>query len=292
MSVDLGLSPDASVILEGIDREDSRRWAQAMQRYGTKIAGWVASTATEADGDGLPVFPSHAEALAASRAKVCVSMVEPRRAADAIIAAADAGFRLIVSLTADVPLHDAIRMRRRLRDLGAMLVGPGSSGIARPAARVKLGAVPEHCLAPGAIALVSASASLASEAGYQMAQAGLGQSLFFDAGSHTVKGTPMADLPALLEADTATAAVAFLGTARGTAEEEFAAAMQRAGLRKKVFAYIAGASLPDGALGGFWPPPGRPGPIPAAAKRAALEAAGAEVYNSLGSLITALRSVA
>ena len=290
MSLDLRLSPETAVILQGIDHEDARRWADAMRRYGTKVAGWVAPAATDADGDGLPVFPSHAEALASTGAGACVSMVEPRRAADAVIEAADAGVGLIVSLTAGVPLHDAIRMRRRIRDLGTVLVGPGSSGIALPAARVMLGAVPGHCLAPGRFALVSQSASLASEAGYQMVQAGLGQSIFIDAGSHTVKGTPMDDLPALIEADATTEAVVFLGTLRGAGEEAFAAAMQRTGMTKKVFAYIAGNALPDGVLGGFWPPPGRPGPIPAAAKRAALEAAGAEVYNSLASLIKALRA--
>ena len=290
MSHDLRVSRGTAVILQGIEREDSRRWARAMQKYGTKIAGWVAPSAAEGDGDGLPVFASHAEALAASHAEICISMVEPRRAADAVIEAAEAGIRLIVSLTAGVPLHDAIRMRRRIRDLGATLVGPGSSGMAVPAARVKLGAIPDDCLAPGRFALIAASASLASEAGRRMVHAGLGQSLFLDAGSHTVKGMPMEDLPGVLEADPATAAVVFLGTLRGTGEEDFAAAMGRSGLTKKVFAYIAGNALSDGVLGGFWPPPGRPGPIPAAAKRAALEAAGAEVYNSLGSLIKALRA--
>jgi succinyl-CoA synthetase alpha subunit len=292
MTLDLRLSAETAVILQGLDREDARRWAHAMGRYGTRIAGWVAPQPTDAESGGLPVFPSHAEAVAASNARVCVSMVEPRRAADAAIEAASAGIRLIVSLTAGVPLQDAMRMRRRIGDLGATLVGPGSSGIALPAAGLKLGAIPDHCLAPGRFALLSASASLASEAGYQMAQAGLGQSVFFDAGSHTVKGTPMADLPALLDADPATAAIVFLGTPRGTSEEEFAAAMQRSGLRKKVFAYVAGDSVPDGVLGGFWPPPGRPGPISTNEKQAALEAAGAAVYNSLGSLITALRTVA
>jgi succinyl-CoA synthetase alpha subunit len=291
MSHALELSRETAVILQGIDREDSRRWADAMRRYGTKIAGWVGPSAAEADSDGLPVFSSHAEALAASHAEICVSMVEPRRAADAVIEAADAGIRLIVSLTAGVPLHDAIRMRRRTWDLGATLVGPGSSGIAAPAAHVKLGAIPDDCLAPGRFALVAASASLAAEAGRQMVQAGVGQSLFVDTGSHTVKGMAMEDLALVLEANPATTAVVFLGTPRGTGEEDFAAAMQRSGLTKRVFAYIAGSSLSDGALGGFWPPPGRPGPIPAAAKRAALEAAGAEVYNSLDSLIKALRAV-
>ena len=283
--------PRMPVLLQGIEREESRRWADSMQRYGTDIAGWVAPSGADADAGGLPVFPSYAAAVAATGAGACVAMTEPRRAADGIVEAAEAGIRLIVSVTAGVPLHDAIRARRRIGALQAVVIGPGSSGLAMPAARVKLGAVADHCLAPGRFALVSASASLAAEAGYRMVQAGLGQSLYLDAGSHAVPGTPMEDLPALVEADAATAAVVFLATPRGTAAEDFAAGMQRSGMARKVFAYVAGGALPEGAMGGFWPPPGHPGPLPVAAKRAALEAAGAEVYNSLGSLIKALEAL-
>lgn len=288
MSLDFRVTSETPVILQGIEHEASRRWAQAMRRYGTRIAGWVSPSATDADAGGLPVFPSCAEAVATTNAEVCVSMVEPRRAADAILEAADTGLRLIVSLTPGVPLHDAVRVRRRIRDLRTTLVGTGSSGLAIPAARVKLGSVPDHCLAPGRFAVVSASASLASEAGYRMVEAGLGQSLYIDAGGHIVKGAPMEDLPALLQADAATEAVVFLGTPRDAGVEAFAGATRRSGLIKPVFAYVAGHSLPDGTFGGFRPPPEMPGPLPAAAKQAALEAAGAEVYNSLGALIKAL----
>ena len=288
MSLDLRLASDTAVILQGIEQESSRRWASSMRRYGTNVVGWVTPPDTEAETDGLPVFATHAEAIAATNAEACVSMVEPRFAADSILEAADSGIRLIVSLTRGVPLHDAARLRRRIRDLRSTLVGAGSSGLAVPSIGVKLGSMADECLAPGRFALVSSSASLAAEAGYQMRQAGLGQSLYLDVGSHVLKGMPMEDLPALFQADAATEAVVLLGTPRGTGEEDFADAMRRSGLTKTVHAYVAGCSLRNGVLGGFWPTLGEPGPLPVAAKQAALEAAGAEVYNSLGALIKAL----
>jgi len=293
MSPDLRLTSQTPVIIQGIEVQESRRWVDSMRRYGTRVVGWVSASAEETEADGLPVFRSHADALSATGAEACVSMVPPRSAADAILEAADSGVRLIVSLTAGMPLQDAVRVRRRIADLRITYVGPGSSGIAVPAARVKLGSMPDGALAPGAVALVTASDSLAAEAGYQMVQGGLGQSLYIDVGSHTIKGTPMAALPALLQADDATKAVALLGTTRGTEEEDFADAMRRSDLGKPVFAYIAGHALPAGALGGFWPLPDAPGATAAAArKRAALEAAGAKVYNSLGALIKALQAAA
>ena len=293
MIPDLRLTSDTPVIVQGIEVHAGRRWVESMRQYGTNIVGWVSASSEETTADGLPVFRSHADARSATGAEACVSMAPPRSAADAILEAADLGIRLIVSLTAGMPLHDAVRVRRRIDDLRVAYVGPGSSGIAIPAARVKLGSMPEDALAPGGVALVTASDSLAAEAGYQMVQTGLGQSLYIDVGSHMIKGTPMAVLPALLQADTATKVVALLGTTRGTEEEDFAAAIGPSGLAKPVHAYIAGHALPAGALGGFWPLPDAPGATATAArKRAALEAAGATVYNSLGALIKALQAAA
>lgn len=293
MSLDLRITAETPVIVQGMEHPSGRRWVDAMRRYGTRIAGWVAPEPAGADAGDLPVFPTVAAAQAATGAEVCVSMAEPRIAADAVLEAADAGIRLVVSLTRDMPLHDAVRLRRRLRDLGTAVIGPDSSGIALPGARVKLGSIPDDALAPGVIALVSASASLAAEAGCRLVQAGLGQSLYIDVGSHVIKGVGMADLPALLQADAATEAVVFLGTTRGTGAEDFAAAARQAGLAKPVFAYIAGRAASDGALGGFWPLAGcrgGPAPLSAADKETALAAAGAQVYNSLGALITAVKA--
>ncbi len=293
MTPDLRLTAQTPVIIQGIEVQTSRRWVDSMRRYGTRVVGWVSASSKETEADGLPIFPSHAEALSATGAEVCVSMAPPRTAADAILEAADSGVRLIVSLTAGMPLHDAVRVRRRIGDLHITYIGPGTSGIALPAVRIKLGSMPDDALAPGAVALVTASDSLAVEAGYQMAQSGLGQSLYIDVGSHTIKGTPMAVLPPLLQADDATKAIALLGTTRGTEEEDFAAAIGPSGLTKPVFAYIAGHALPAGALGSFWPLTDAAGSTAAAArKRAALEAAGAKVYNSLGALIKALQAAA
>jgi succinyl-CoA synthetase alpha subunit len=293
MTPNLKMTPETPVIIQGIEVHAAHLWVDSMRRYGTRIVGWVSGSSEETEADGLPVFRSHAEALSATGAEVCVSVAPPRGAADAILEAADSGIRLIVSLTAGMPLHDAVRVRRRIADLHITYVGPGSSGIAIPGIQVKLGSMPDDVLAPGAIALVTASDSLAAEAGYHMARSGLGQSLYIDVGSHTIKGTPMAALPALLQADEATQAVALLGTTRGTEEEDFAEAIRSSGLTKPVFAYIAGHALPAGALGGFWPSPDAKGTVTTAArKQAALEAAGVKVYGSLGDLIKALQAAA
>ena len=289
MSVQLRLTRGMPVVVQSLDLTPCIRWIDAMRRYGTNIVGCVSPNADQDRFGDLPLFRRCADALAAAGAEACVSLMPPRIAADSLLETAEAGVRLIIALSVGVPVHDMMRVHRRISGLGVTWIGAASSGIACPAAGVMLGAVPEASLTPGAVAVISASGSLAAEAGFQMREAGLGQSLYVDVGSDAVKGTRLAALIPALSADPATRAIALLGNTEGSEEEEFAAALQDAKMDKPVFAYIAGRSLPaPGAEGGIPQPDTRA----AARKEAALAAAGANVYNSLGALVAALKAVA
>jgi succinyl-CoA synthetase alpha subunit len=285
MTIDLKLSRETPVIVQGQDYAACHRWIESMRRYGTNIAGCV-SPATDLDEAGdLPFFPHCAAALAATKAEVCVSAAPPRSAADAALEAAEAGVRIVVSLSTGVPVHDVLRVHRRIRNLGITWIGAATSGLARPAAGIMLGGIPDESLRPGDVAVVTASGSLGIETGFQMCEAGLGQSLYVDVGGDSVKGTRMAALPSALKADAATRAVVLLGAAQGNEEHEFAAEIQRNPIGKPILAYIAGRSLPDAGSRGS-------GSTAAARKSAALAAAGATVYNSLGALVAALKATA
>jgi len=288
MSVALRLTRGMPVIVQSANLASCSRWIDAMRRYGTNVAGCVSPGATSDSLDGLPLFKHCGDAVAATRAAACVSIMPPRTAADAVLEAADAGIQLIVWLGTGIPIHDTMRAHRRIDDLGVTWIGAASSGIACPATGVMLGAIPAESLASGHIALVSTAGDLSAEAGLRMREAGLGQSLYIDVGSDMVKGTRLAALAEALKADEATRAVALLGTTFGSEEEEFALTIQRVRLGKPVLAYIAGRSLPDvaGPIGTL------PGSQAALRKEAALAVAGATVYNSLGALVAALRAFA
>jgi len=289
VSLDLKMSRGMPVIVQCADLQASARWIDAMRRYGTNVVACVAPAADGEDHSGLPVFRHCADALAEkTEVETCVSIAQPRSAADALLEAAEAGVRLIVSLSVGVPVHDIMRAHRRIEALGVTLFGAASSGIALPAAGIMLGAIPDASLRPGDVALVSASGSLAAEAGYQMGEAGLGQSLYIDVGSDIVKGTRMAALTATLMADASTRAVALIGTAQGTEEEEFSATIQSITFDKPVLAYIAGLAAPDREVRN----PMEPSAAEAATRKAAaLAEAGADVYNSLGALVAALKAL-
>jgi len=278
VSVTLNLVRGMPVIVQSADLASCGRWIEAMRRYGTNVAGCVSLGAKQDRFGELPVFQACADAAAATKAAACVSVLPPRTAADGVLEAAEAGIPLVVSLSAGIPIHDTMRVRRRIGDLRACWIGGASSGIACPAAGVMLGAMPAEALGPGSVALVSTAGALAAEAGFRMRDEGLGQSLYVDVGGDLVKGTRLTALVDQVKADTATATVVLLGTADGTEEEELAERIGPAGLGKPMLAYIAGRTLPDaGAV---------------ARKEAALAAAGATLYNSLGALVAALKATA
>jgi succinyl-CoA synthetase alpha subunit len=289
MSAPLTLSRDMPVIVQSADLGPCGRWIEAMRRYGTNIAACVSPAAGRDRFDDLPLFRHCAEAQTATRAAACVSVMPPRTAADSVLEAAEAGIGLVVSLSTGIPVHDTMRIRRRVAALDVAWIGGASSGIARPAATVMLGAIPLESLLPGNVALLSTSSGLAAEAGFRMRQEGVGQSLYVDVGSDLVKGTRLDGMIERLKTDDETRAVALLGTTAGTEEEEFARAMQETGLDKPVLAYIAGRTLPDPSAGTA---PAVPGGADAARKEAALAAAGARIYNSLGALVAALKAAA
>jgi succinyl-CoA synthetase alpha subunit len=289
MSAALAISRDMPVIVQSADLASCSRWIDSMRRYGTNLVGCVSPAAGSDRFEELPLFERCADAVAATAAQACVSVMPPRTAADAVLEAAVAGIPLIVSLTVGVPVHDTMRVRRRIGDLGATWIGGGSIGLARPDARVLLGGLPADALSPGPVALVSTAGVLAAETALRLRSAETGLSLLVDVGGDMVKGTRMAALAEGLRDDAATQAIALVGTASGTEEDEFSLLYRHLEIEKPLFAYIAGAAHPEAAV---TPDAAQPAPDAVARKAAALAEAGATVYNSLGGLVAALKTAA
>jgi succinyl-CoA synthetase alpha subunit len=132
---------------------------------------------------------------------------------------------------------------------------------------------------------MSKSGTLSYEAGYRLAQSGVGQSVWVGVGGDPVKGIRFADLVPFYAADRETSALLVIGEIGGHDEEDFAAALREHGFRKPVFALIAGRSAPEGVTMGHAGAltHGTHGTF--ATKRAALEAAGVVVCASLDEMV-------
>lgn len=280
------LSRATPVIVQGITGRMGRTHAALMRGYGTNIVGGTSTHADVTEAAGVPVFSSCREAVSATGAVASVAMAPPLETLAAVEEALAAGIRLVVTVAEGIPLHDALKIGRAVREAGATWIGGSTPGLAIPG-EIKLGFLPDVCLRPGPIGIMTKSGTLSYECGYRLAQSGLGQSIWVGVGGDQVKGVRFADLLPVFFADDRTRAVLLVGEVGGTEEEECADALLRLGVRKPVYALIAGREAKEGVAMGHAGALvlGDAGSL--ASKTRRLTEAGALVFGSIEALVDA-----
>ncbi len=273
------------VLVQGITGRDGAFHTDQMLKYGTRVVAGVTPGKGGETVHGVPVFDSVADAVAATRANTSVIYVPAAFAVDAIYEAADAGVSLIVCITEGVPVRDTIGVwhaiaAQRGADPAARprLIGPNCPGLISPG-QSKVGILPAHICAPGAVGVVSRSGTLTYEVVHQLTQAGLGQSTCLGIGGDPVVGTSFIDAVTLFEADPSTEAIVLIGEIGGSDEEEAAQFIKRH-VRKPVVAFVAGQTAPPGKRMGHAGAIISGGSGTAAEKMAAFEAASIDVART------------
>lgn len=254
--------------------------------YGTKMVAAVRPGKGGSDFEGVPIFDTAAQAVAAEGCDVSVIYVPPPGAADAIMEAADAGIALIICITEGIPVADMVRVQRFLDDHDCRLIGPNCPGVITPG-QAKVGIMPGYIHKPGGVGVVSRSGTLTYEAVHQLTQLGIGQSTCIGIGGDPIVGTRHVDALELFNEDPDTEAVVMIGEIGGTAEEA-AAAWVKDNMTKPVAAFIAGQTAPPGKRMGHAGAIISGGSGTAESKIAALEAAGITVADSPADIGTAL----
>ena len=239
------LSHETKVIVQGITGRMGRTHAALMRGYGTNIVGGTSTRADAREAAGVAVFPDCAAAVAATGAAVSVVMAPPMETLAAAREALEVGIKLIVTVAEGIPLHDAVAIGRAVHEADATWIGGSTPGMAIPG-EIKLGFLPDVCLRPGPLAIMSKSGTLSYEAGYRLARQGLGQSLWVGVGGDPVKGVRFADLLPTFFADPRTAGIVLVGEVGGTEEEDCAIAYARLGAQKPLYALIAGREAKEG----------------------------------------------
>jgi succinyl-CoA synthetase alpha subunit len=283
------VSKDTRVLTQGITGATGQLHTRLCREYGSQMVSGVTPGRGGTDFEGIPIFDTVAQAVAATGANASVIYVPPAGAADAILEAADAGIPLVVCITEGVPVLDMVRVKRWLEGKPTRLIGPNCPGVITPE-QCKIGIMPGYIHRAGRVGVVSRSGTLTYEAVFQLTQLGIGQSTCIGIGGDPIIGTSFTDALRLFQDDPGTDAVIMIGEIGGTAEEE-AAAFIKAHVTKPVVGFIAGQTAPKGKRMGHAGAIIAGGKGTAAEKMAALEAAGVRLSPSPARLGATMQDV-
>jgi succinyl-CoA synthetase alpha subunit len=268
------LNEDSKVLVQGMTGSEGTKHTRRMVASGTKVVAGVTPGKGGQEVDGIPVFNSVQEAVAATGANVSVVFVPPKFAKAAVIEAVDAQVPLCVVITEGIPIHDTAAFFQYALNAGTTrVVGPNCPGLISPG-KSNAGIIPGDITKPGRIGLVSKSGTLTYQMMFELRD--IGFSTCLGIGGDPIIGTTHIDALAAFEADPDTDIIVMIGEIGGDAEERAAAFIAK-NVTKPVVGYVAGFTAPEGKTMGHAGAIVSGSSGTAAAKKEALEAVGVKV---------------
>jgi succinyl-CoA synthetase alpha subunit len=268
------LNSESRILVQGMTGAEGTKHTRRMIASGSQVVAGVTPGKGGQEVDGIPVFNSVGEAMAATGANVSVVFVPPKFAKAAVIEAVDAKMPLCVVITEGIPVHDTAAFFQYAQNAGTTrIIGPNCPGLISPG-QSNAGIIPGDITKSGRIGLVSKSGTLTYQMMFELRD--LGFSSCVGIGGDPIIGTTHIDALAAFEADPDTDVIVMIGEIGGDAEER-AAAFIKDNVTKPVVGYVAGFTAPEGKTMGHAGAIVSGSSGTAAAKQVALEAVGVKV---------------
>ena len=239
------VNKNSKIIVQGFTGSEGTFHAGQMIEYGTNVVGGVTPGKGGQEHLGKPVFNTVQEAVDQVGADTTIIFVPPAFAADAIMEAANAGIKVIITITEGIPVADMVKTYEYVKNHNCILIGPNCPGVITPD-EAKVGIMPGFVFKRGNIGLVSKSGTLTYEAADQIVRQGLGITTAIGIGGDPIIGTTTREAIELFINDEETEAVVMIGEIGGQLEAEAARWYKDSGSKKPIIGFIAGETAPAG----------------------------------------------
>ncbi|MHA3787894.1 succinate--CoA ligase subunit alpha [Flavobacterium hauense] len=239
------VNKDSKIIVQGFTGSEGTFHATQMIEYGTNVVGGVTPGKGGTTHLDRPVFNTVKDAVDIAGADTTIIFVPPAFAADAIMEAAEAGIKVIITITEGIPVADMIKAYDYIQGKDCRLVGPNCPGVITPG-EAKVGIMPGFVFKKGKVGIVSKSGTLTYEAADQVVKQGLGITTAIGIGGDPIIGTTTKEAVELLMNDPETEAIIMIGEIGGQLEADAAKWIKADGNRKPVIGFIAGETAPKG----------------------------------------------
>lgn len=239
------VNKDSKIIVQGFTGSEGTFHAEQMIDYGTNVVGGVTPGKGGQTHLDKPVFNTVAEAVEKVGADTSIIFVPPAFAADAIMESANAGIKVIITITEGIPVADMVKANNYIKNMDCTLVGPNCPGVITPE-EAKVGIMPGFVFKKGNVGVVSKSGTLTYEAADQVVRQGLGITTAIGIGGDPIIGTTTKEAVELLINDPETECVVMIGEIGGQLEADAAKWYKASGSKKPIVGFIAGETAPAG----------------------------------------------
>ena len=239
------VTKDSNIIVQGFTGSEGTFHASQMIAYGTNVVGGVTPGKGGQTHLEKPVFNTVAEAVNEVNADTSIIFVPPAFAADAIMEAAEAGIKVIITITEGIPVNDMAKAMEYISGKDCRVVGPNCPGVISPG-EAKVGIMPGFVFKKGNVGIVSKSGTLTYEAADQVVKEGYGITTAIGIGGDPIIGTTTKDAVQLLMEDDETECIVMIGEIGGQLEADAANWIKSQGNPKPVVGFIAGETAPKG----------------------------------------------